>query len=161
MIISNCHGTGLGSTLRLQCAACGQSGSTSLSRKIGRSYDVNRRSVLAMRYIGRGHNGLRKFLRVMNFPAPATEKAYLNQQKAILAAATKVAESDMVQSATGLLSMAGSNQVSVTFDGTWMRRVYSSLYGVFACISFKSGRVLDLVVKGRYCHECKIWTEKK
>ena len=41
MIVSNCHDTGLGSTLRLQCALCGHSGSTSLSKKICRSYDLN------------------------------------------------------------------------------------------------------------------------
>ena len=114
-----------------------------------------------MRCTGRGHGGLRKFCRVMNFPAPVTEKAYRSHQEVVLAASVKLAETDMVQSAAELRAMTDSTHVAVTFDGTWMRRGYSSLYGVFACISFQSGRVLDITVKGRYCHECKIWTEKK
>ena len=34
--------------------------------------------------------------------------------------------------------------VAVSFDGTWIRRGYSSLHGVFVCIFFWTGRVLDI-----------------
>ena len=39
-----------------------------------RFYDVNRRSVLAMRLIGRGRAALAKFAAIMNMPGPVKSK---------------------------------------------------------------------------------------
>ena len=49
---------------------------TSKKKKKVRSYDVNRRAYYAMRRIGNGYEGLKRFLMLMNHPPPMTEKNY-------------------------------------------------------------------------------------
>ena len=159
--VVNCHDTGLGSVLRMKCSVCDHSGNAPLSGKTGRTFDLNRRSVLAMRCIGCGWSALEKFCGIMNLPPPVSEPAFSSHQKTILAATHKVADKALIEVAAELRSLTNSDEVAVTFDGTWMRRGYSSLYGVFVCIGWESGRVLDIVVKSRYCQERCLWTEKK
>ena len=42
----------------------------------------------------------------------------------------------------------------VTFDGTWHKRGFSSLYGVAAVIDVLTGYVLDFEVLSKFCHVC-------
>ena len=67
---------------------------------------------------------------------------------------------EMKQSAQELAEFTGSSEVAVTFDGTWMRRGFSSLLSVCARIGFRTGRVLDMYVGSKYCQECVIWSDK-
>ena len=46
--------------------------------------------------------------------------------------------------------------MAVTFDGTWMRRGFSSLYGVFSCIAWDTGRIVDLKVCRKFCQACNM-----
>ena len=48
----------------------------SKKKKKCKSFDVNRRSFYAMRRIGNGHVGLKRFLMLMNHPPPMHEKNY-------------------------------------------------------------------------------------
>eukprot|EP00117_Sycon_ciliatum_P022925 scpid72803/ scgid6114/ len=153
---------GLGTVLTLECNACGYLGNAPLSKKAGRSFEVNKRSVLGMRRIGRGWNALRKFCGIMNLPPPVTESVYNTHHKQLMTAAvSNVAEKDMLQCAVELKQLDNTDKIAVTFAGTWMRRGYSSLFGVFACISWRTGRVLDVQVKSRYCHECALWNDEE
>ena len=45
-----------------------------LPKKQSRHYDVNRRTCYAMRRVGNGYSGMKKFLMLMNHPPPMTEK---------------------------------------------------------------------------------------
>ena len=146
---------GLGSMFMIQCQneECMESLSFSSNLK-GRFYDVNRRSVLAMRRIGRGYSALQKFCGIMNLPPPLNEKNFQRHQRALSQAATVVATRCMNIAAKELLQEQGNGEVAVTFDGTWQRRGFSSLNGVFVCISWLTGRVLDFYVSSKYCHHC-------
>ena len=44
--------------------------------------------------------------------------------------------------------------VEVSSDGTWQRRVYSSLNGVVTVISIKNGKILDIELISRTCKAC-------
>ncbi|EFN63257.1 hypothetical protein EAG_00150, partial [Camponotus floridanus] len=44
--------------------------------------------------------------------------------------------------------------LTVSGDGSWKKRGFSSLYGVTTLIAYYSGKVIDLVVKSSYCHAC-------
>lgn len=46
--------------------------------------------------------------------------------------------------------------ITVSFDGTWMKRGYTSLYGVGICIDVLTGLVVDFAVLSKYCHACKL-----
>lgn len=47
--------------------------------------------------------------------------------------------------------------MSVSFDGTWAKRGYTSNVGVGLVISMDTGRVLDSQVMCKHCNECKKW----
>jgi len=43
---------------------------------------------------------------------------------------------------------------SVSCDGSWHKRGYSSLNGVFTAISIDSGKILDVEAMSRSCKAC-------
>ena len=50
---------------------------------------------------------------------------------------------------------------AVTFDGTWMKRGFTSFHGVFTCIDWNVGLVLDLHVSTKCCQSCRQWKERR
>ena len=50
--------------------------------------------------------------------------------------------------------------IGVSFDGTWQKRGFTSLFGVGVCIDIMTGLVVDYEVLSKYCHACKL-TEAK
>ena len=44
--------------------------------------------------------------------------------------------------------------ITVTCDGTWVRRGFQSLYGVVVVASWKTGKVLDVEVLSKHCQAC-------
>ena len=50
--------------------------------------------------------------------------------------------------------------IRVSFDGTWQKRGFTSLYGVGICIDVLTGYVVDYVVLSKYCHACKLQEAK-
>ena len=45
--------------------------------------------------------------------------------------------------------------IGVTYDGTWQKRGFSSLYGVGICIDIMTGLVIDYELMSKYCQSCK------
>ena len=50
---------------------------------------------------------------------------------------------------------------SVSGDGAWQRKGFSSFNGVFAVISIKSGKVLDVEPMSRCCKGCNLKKDLK
>ena len=46
--------------------------------------------------------------------------------------------------------------ITLSFDGTWHKRGFTSLYGVGVCIEVKTGLVSDSCVMSNYCHKCNV-----
>ena len=46
--------------------------------------------------------------------------------------------------------------ISVSYDGTWQKRGFTSLFGVGVCIDVLTGLVVDFEVLSKYCHACKL-----
>ena len=53
-----------------------------------------------------------------------------------------------------------TDELTVSGDGTWKKRGFSSLFGVTSLIGHFTGKVLDIFAKSSYCHECKTWESK-
>ena len=51
-------------------------------------------------------------------------------------------------------------EFTVSGDGTWKKRGYTSLYGVTSFIGYYSGKILDICVKSAYCKQCEVWNKK-
>ena len=130
-----------------------------LTRK-SRFYDVNRRSVLAARRIGRGHPSFAKLCTLMDLPKPVSVSNFQNHQLALEKAASRIAEKSRNAAAQSLIEKEGRSNVAVTFDGTWQRRGYSLLNGVFAAISWTTGKVVDIHTSSKHCHHCSLSAAK-
>eukprot|EP00112_Aurelia_sp_Birch-Aquarium-sp1_P017107 Seg3945.4 transcript_id=Seg3945.4/GoldUCD/mRNA.D3Y31 product="hypothetical protein" protein_id=Seg3945.4/GoldUCD/D3Y31 len=51
--------------------------------------------------------------------------------------------------------------IAVSFDGTWAKRGYTSLFGVVFVVSVDSGEALDYHVLSKHCKACSLWESKK
>lgn len=159
---------GLASAVELVCSSCGHAfeGPLAEKRTPMRFYDVNRRSAMAMRMIGRGRESLRTFCAIMDMPEPVYGRSYQAHCAALHEAAIEVGAKNMKQSADELLLMRQADgldhpsHVAVSTDGTWMRRGYSSLFGVQTVISYDTLKVLDVEVLSKHCNMCKVWKSK-
>ncbi|XP_065658536.1 uncharacterized protein LOC136083057 [Hydra vulgaris] len=77
--------------------------------------------------------------------------------KTVIIAVKTVAEQTMINAANKLQKTSlATTDICVSCDGTWHKRGYSSLNGVFSVISTVSGKVLDVEVMSRYCKGCSI-----
>lgn len=153
--------SGLASTLVFICRSCDVEFESPLVKKTGHYFDCNRRSILAARVIGCGHADLQKFFGIMNLPPPVAESNFSVHQSASVKAAISVGEECMRRAAAEVRELNAQHEpqlpTAVTYDRTWMRRGFTSLYGVFPCIHWGTGRVLDLAVSSKYCHACSTW----
>ena len=102
-----------------------------------------------MRAVGGGYNSLKKLCGHLNMPKPMTEKSHKNILKKIRGSIKFVAEASMKSAASGV------SDVSVSVDGIWQKRGFSSLNGVVAAISIDTGKVVDCEIMARYCKACK------
>ncbi|KAK1874926.1 Protein RAD61 [Dissostichus eleginoides] len=46
--------------------------------------------------------------------------------------------------------------ISVSFDGTWQKRGFTSHYGIGVCIDILTGLVIDYEILSCYCHACAL-----
>ncbi|KOC70147.1 hypothetical protein WH47_08408, partial [Habropoda laboriosa] len=123
----------------------------------GKAYDVNRRLVFAFRLLGIGLAGVEKFCGNMDLPKPNFHSFYDKVVNDIHIATKTICELFMKTSVEESKKLEKAEELTVSGDGTWMKRGYSSLLGVSTLISFYSGKVLDLIVKCSYCKTCEFW----
>ena len=108
-------------------------------------FEVNIRSVYALRSTGVGHTGLEKFCGMMNMPPPMTVGNYNKISDNLKDAAKEVAIKSMKDAAIEAKKyQEGIGDIGVSVDGTWQKRGYTSLNGVIVAISIHTGKIVDL-----------------
>ena len=148
---------GLASMLELKCNKCGYKSKFYTSKQCDRSFDINRRIVYSMRSCGQGHSSIQKFTTLMNMPMPMTQKSYNATVKRITETVTEVAKETMSDGANAIKCDKNNlTDTSVSVDGSWQRRGYSSFNGVVTAISVENGKILDVEPMSRMCKECKL-----
>ena len=115
-----------------------------------KTFDINMRSVYAMRTCGLGHNALEKFCGMMNMPQPFAKPSYTALTKKLKKAAQITAEKSMSAAANDAKEKEGTTDIGVSVDGTWQRRGYASLNGVVAAISTANSKVVDVETVSRW-----------
>ena len=119
--------------------------------------EVNSRSVLASRVMGKGRSGLATFACVMGMLPPLTQTHHSYHYDDIKRATEAEKQSNMSAAAALLRKDADEDEivdVKVTCDATWQKRGHQSLYGVVVVASWDTGQVLDTEVLSKWCHEC-------
>lgn len=162
---------GLGFKIDIVCETCGKNDGEKVTASVPNSpfirnaYDINRRIILAMRMIGVGMNGLLKFCGFMDIPRPMFQSLYDKIVKSISVATESARNASMKRAAEEEIELSAENGqtigITVSGDGTWRKRGFSSLYGVVTLIGWITGKVVDIVVKSSYCKACEYWNKKE
>nr|XP_047122595.1 uncharacterized protein LOC124806069 [Hydra vulgaris] len=130
--------------------------------------EINVRSVMAFREIGRGRDAMLTFTSIMNMPPPLSKPSFDCINSKLYDAYKSVAEQSMKNAAMEarriLKPDSNMNDVidcGISIDGTWQRRGYSSLNGVVVATSHDNNKVLDTVTLSKFCKGFQIWERKK
>ena len=155
------------SDISFECSSCNKRTKVQTSSSVtswGRSFDVNRRAVYNALETGSGYQGLASFCSIMNIPC-MSKTAYYKQVENIVNEQENEAKEEMKRAGERLrktvLSENEEDQsqvvdVTVSFDGTWAKRGFTSLTGVVFVISLDTGEVLDSHVLCKSCSKCAI-----
>ena len=150
---------GLGFQLVVQCEYDEEQYIMS-SPQIGKTYDINRRFVFVMRLLGIGYQGISNFCGYMDFGLSLTKTSYYDILTHISTAARAVAQAVLrkaVKEEQEKNEAAGNvkNHLSVSGDGSWSKRGFTSLIGIVFLIGKCTGQILDVIVKSRHCKTCE------
>lgn len=141
---------GLGFKIVISCQKCDKIYIPS-SPFIEKGYDINRRIVLAMRLLGVGLNGIMKFCAFMDLPRPIFLSFYDRVVKRIAIGAEAVCQLSMKTAAQEEKKKSDEKEntdgITVSGDGSWRKRGFSSLFGFVSLIGWLTGKVVDVVVK--------------
>ena len=88
---------------------------------------------------------------------------YSKHLVAIRDASVEIAQQSMAEAANELHTLTPDTEIideTVSCDGIWQRRGFSSLVGVVPVISHRSGRVLDYEILIKYCKGCEYWSKQ-
>jgi len=129
---------GLGFKMCVVCS-CEQNSYIDSCPKIMKAYEINRRFIFAMRLVGVGLQGINNFYGLMDLGAGFTIKTYYNCVDHIKVASDAVfrivinkaagEEKDKNRAAGNI-----ENKLSVSGDGSWSKRGFTSLLGIVSFI---------------------------
>ena len=154
--------------------------STYLSTSVKCRFDVNVRSNIAYREIGRGLTHIETFNRVMNMPPSYSHSNYDETVKELLGPYEDALNESMLEAAANVKSQATTvtqeqdeevtesedNQTlvhessanvydcDVSVDGSWQRRGYASLNSIVSAMEWVSDKVVDIDVVTKDCRSC-------
>ena len=154
---------GLATKCKMLCGncTCDKSFWSSQKDESGRTFDINQRTIYAMRSIGVGLAVTKTFLSLMNLP-PVKCAAYNKLQKKMHLSVKDVATEVMQDEVEEIREGGGDDEitdVSISCDGTWQKRGFTSLYGAVIKMSTDTGKVLNVEVMSRYCNACVMHEE--
>ena len=166
---------GLCNFFDIDCVSCPWTKKVSTSNLINKTmdcvkmpYDVNIRTVLSFREIGKGHKAIETFCRYMNMPPPMIVTTYHETVSNMHSVYLEQAESSMLASADEIRQELSDEytdefiaDVDVSVDGTWQKRGYSSLNGAVTVISLLSGKCLAFEALTKTCKCCETWEKRK
>lgn len=100
----------------------------------------------------------------MDLPHPIFRSFYDKLVKTIAIATKAVRDESMKKAAQEEREESQKNGqtdgVTVSGDGSWRKRGFSSLFGITSLIGWSSGKIIDVEVKSKYCKSCEYWKSK-
>lgn len=160
---SKTNGAGVSFKLVAQCSC--SSRLCDSSPKINQSSEINRRLMFAIRLLGGGLQNLKMFCSILDITASFSNNIYytfLDNLHAASSAVFKHFQSKAVKEEIEGNVAAGKEPLHVTVsgDGSWKKRGFSSLFGIATLIGKNTNKVLDVIVKSAYCQSCTNWKGK-
>ena len=135
----------------------------------GRSLsNVNVRSIVAFREIGKGHRALQSFARCMNIAPPVALKSYNNINSKlhgiyndVAAESTSRAAKETQEKISPEATEMDITNCQVSLDGSWQKRGHVSINGVVTVMSKENAKCLDTHVMSKKCKGCDHWEKRK
>lgn len=157
---------GLGFKIVVLCSKCQPTSIPSCPYVNKTSYEINQRFFFAMRLLGVGLYGAKKFCGIMDLPAPLQQNTYDLIMKNIHAAVSCVCNAVMKQAVSEEREEIKKHypdgndaELTVSGDGTWRKRGFTSLFGIAVLICHYTGKVVDFIVKSSVCSSCSYWSK--
>lgn len=134
---------------------------------ISTGYEINRRLVYIMRLIGVGLSGINKFCGLMELGTGISSSIYYKIIDSISIAVKSVYDVAMLKAVREeklLNAQHGEPEdiLTVSGDGSWQKRGFSSLIGIISLIYKRSKKIANVAIRSSYCKACekKKGTEK-
>ncbi|KYN12276.1 hypothetical protein ALC57_15556 [Trachymyrmex cornetzi] len=155
---------GLGFRLVIKCM-CKKENCVSSSPLINTAYQINRKLMFVMRMLGLGLHSINIFCSLMELSAGFANGTYYTFLDKLNAARStfEIIQRKAVAEEKEQNVKAGNTKthLSVSGDGSWKKRGFSSLFGVATLIGKFTHKVLDFSVKSSFCQSCSNWALKK
>ncbi|KYN14574.1 hypothetical protein ALC57_13208, partial [Trachymyrmex cornetzi] len=160
VILSETNKRGLGFKVIISCGNC-EDKYCSSSPYIKNGYEINKGITFVMRILGIGLQGMKKFCAFMDLAAPIFYSFYDSIVQTIAIATDSVRFMSMKQAAKEekeiSITKGQTHGIMVSGDGSWRKRGYSSLYRIVTLIGYHTAKVIDIIVKSKYCKSCEYW----
>lgn len=160
---------GLGFKLNIKCISCNTNiNSVYSSPLVGTACEINRRFTFVIRVLGKGLRGMHLFCGLMDLPGFVAQKSFDAIMENIRTATKAVGTESLRKAVDNEIKLTNEaaypnipEGLRISGDGTWMKRGFSSLFGVASIIGWYTGKVMDLAVKSSYCKECEVHENEK
>ena len=183
-VCKNCHKTlkiveckqfraGVATKMSIQCTnvKCNTYEDFFTTKKSGKLFDLNQKSVLAFRTIGKGNTSAKKVISVLSLSTPINRQSW-SEQTAYFEQKTFALKDDCLKRAGKLLKKKAMEEdaklkekdifdIATSFDGSWQTPGWSSSKGIVSAIAENTSQVLDISYKCNYCTECQKMKERK
>ena len=134
-----------------------------------KGFDINTRSVLAFREIGKAHTAVQTLCGYMNMPPPMSVTTYNDIINSIHNNYMEVANKSMQDDAQEIRQQELKDEYSedaivnidISADGTWQRCGYAPLNGAVTIIGINNGKCLAFEALSKVCKACQTWESLK
>lgn len=136
------------------------------SPTVNRFAEINRRLMFAIRMLGGGLQNLKTFCAMLDITASFSNNIYYTFVDNLHAASKAIFENFQKKAIREEIekNTAAGNEprhLTVSGDGSWKKRGFSSLFGLATLIGKYTNKVIDVVIKSAYCQSCANWKSKQ
>ena len=160
---------GFSESLHLECSSCSyKSEYVYSSPRVGSSergdvaYEINPLMTMLAHEMGKGHEALEKVAKILGVNNMHLKTFQIHQKK-LYEACEQVADENLQAVAEVIrgaycdsIDEDGYIDITVSYDGTWHKRGFTSHHGVGVAIEVHTGMVIDFEVLSNFCHACAL-----
>lgn len=152
---------GLGFKICVQCS-CPDPAEIDSCPLIKNTYEINRRFCFVMRLVGIGINGIRNFIALIDLTANFNNNTNYGIVKILQISAKSIYEAVVKKAGTEekKKTLEAENRgdiLTVSGDGSWSKRGFTSRMGIVSVIGKYTNKILDVAVKSSFCKACAFW----
>ncbi|CAH2109335.1 unnamed protein product [Euphydryas editha] len=152
---------GLGFKICVECL-CSDPAEINSCPLIKNAYEINRRFCFVMRILGIGIHGIRNFTALMDLSSTFNSTTYYGIMKTLHIVVKSVYEAVIRKAGSeekkkNLEAENRADILTVSGDGSWSKRGFTSRMGIVSVIGKYTNKILDVAVRSSFCRACSLW----